>query len=215
LEKPGRFGGFHLLLQAFPDSPLVAALHMDNNLVFIHRTRSLSINRNPRDPFYCNHRSSPPIVFSEIVSWDNGFGVFCLAGYLGCFDGLAIWIQQSIFLFHRSLPTPVSISMIGTLSPRTIFYGDEKMGTDWIIPAVIRWWILFLIVENRFKSKKRRLAISHRNFLSPINRLSIGPTVNTWLIHPLTWIAMACLQNAHRIEKPQRSGIPSPHSIAV
>lgn len=150
----------------------------------------------------------------QLITWNSFlktivFGIFCLAGYLGSFDGLAIWIQQSILLIFNSFPTPVSISMIGTLPPNTLFYGDGKMGTDWLVPAVIGGGFLFLIVETGLNRKKDDLRYPTGISLLLLTGLSIGPTVNTWLIHPLTWIAMACLQNAHRIEKPDSSSIPS------
>ena len=127
--------------------------------------------------------------------------VLCLLGYLGLFDRLAALAHQSFDLFEYILPVQTSISMIGGISQEALFFNESKFGVDYFIPSAIAIGLLLMVVEAGFSRRRDDLRYPTGVSLLIFAGLFIGPSVHIWLVHPLTWIAMACIQNAtHRTD---------------
>ncbi|MGC9328797.1 MAG: tetratricopeptide repeat protein, partial [Candidatus Hinthialibacter sp.] len=81
-----------------------------------------------------------------------------------------------------------------------LYFNKTAMGDDWVIPAALGLGVLLLILETGCARKKDDLRFPSGVCLLILSGLSFGMSYRPWLIHPLTWIALACLQNAHRKE---------------
>ncbi len=125
--------------------------------------------------------------------------MLCLLGYFGLFDRLAALAHQSFNMFEHILPVKTSITMIGGISQEALFFNEAKFGVDYFIPSAIAIGLLLMIAEAGFSRRRDDLRYPTGVSLLFCGGLFIGPSVHIWLAHPLTWIAIVCIQNAGHI----------------
>lgn len=126
---------------------------------------------------------------------------FCLLGSLGFLDRISSLFNPVYDALDRFVPQLFSTRIVGEISSESLYLRANKMGSDWVIPAAISIGLLLLIVETGLKRTKEDLRYPLGISLLVISSFSIGRSLHIWLVNPLTWIALICLQNAHRAEK--------------
>ncbi|MBN2325729.1 MAG: hypothetical protein JXR73_01155 [Candidatus Omnitrophica bacterium] len=131
------------------------------------------------------------------------FVIFCaliFAGFRGYLDFLTTLSPAINNALDVILPFATSLKMIGVIPPDALYFNQTAMGSDRVITAALGLGMLLLILETGFKRRKDDLRFPAGVSLLILTVLSLGPSLHGWLIHPLTWIALACLQNANRKE---------------
>lgn len=137
------------------------------------------------------------------------FLLFCVLGYWGFLDRALHLLTPIYDMLDRLIPQFASMHPFSGFPIESLFYDEKKMGTDWVIPAIIGIGLLLLIIETGFSRQRDDLRYPAGISLLVLSGLSIGPSLHIWLVNPLTWIALSCLQNARRIkpEREKESGI--------
>lgn len=130
-------------------------------------------------------------------AWAAGILVIVTAGSLGWLNPLLNWITPYFSFLDRLLPESVTLKVLGNTPPGTLFSDNARISHDGLFPFILAAGLLFLFAESALERKRDDRLLPAGLSLLMMGVLSALPAWKAAFTHPLTWLAVACAQNAY------------------
>ncbi len=131
-------------------------------------------------------------------AWAAGILVLGAAGSLGWLNPLLSWITPYFSFLDRLLPESVTLKVLGNIQPGTLFSGGGWFSHGGLFPFILAAGVLFLFAESALERERDDLLLPAGLSLLLMGLLSVLPSWKAAFMHPLTWLATVCAQNAYR-----------------
>ncbi|HPO99222.1 MAG TPA: tetratricopeptide repeat protein [bacterium] len=140
--------------------------------------------------------------FSESLSpkakrvWLASIGMIGAAGCLGglhlLLAGIAPWFDMGDRLF----PETITLKVLHIAQPGALFSEIFPGGNDGLLSFILAAGILFLFIESGMERYRGDVLLPAGAALLLMGLLAVLPSWRAVFTHPLTWLGVACAQNA-------------------